>query len=305
MQMSHQQLDLDITNYTLQDMLQLLGLPVGFTKHDLKEAMKVVASLHPDKSSAPPEVYQLFYQAHLQCRQLLAAREQGSRSALIRTDFTTEDERQIAEEMTKRDDFSKWFNESFEEFHKTEYQRHQGHGDWLTSTGDSGGPAPAVNNLQQMAIEIAARRKDAVARERSRALMLADGPIAAEVGSGTLLVEDERTVIEASGGTVGDVAFSDVRQGYEDSLVPVDETHRPEYSNLAELEVARGRLDGQATAFWHHYDKQGDSESRARDQRVSTDARMFALQKEQEEQLQAHSSWRSKMLALTDQRGRR
>jgi hypothetical protein len=57
--MSHQQLDLDITNYTLQDMLQLLGLPVGFTKHDLKEAMRVVASLHPDKSGAPPEVYQL------------------------------------------------------------------------------------------------------------------------------------------------------------------------------------------------------------------------------------------------------
>ncbi len=298
--MSFEHLDLDITHYTLQDMLQLLGLPVGFTKQHLKESMKVVGSLHPDKSGAPPGVYQLFYQAHLQCRQLLAAREKGNRRALIRDDYTAENERQIAEEMSKRDDFNSWFNESFQEFHKTEYQKSAGHGEWLVSENE-GGSAPRISNLQQMAGEMTARRKEAVAREQSRALMLADGPIAAEVGSGTLLIQDEQTAIEASGGSVGDVAFSDVRHGYEESLVPVDENHRPEYSNLNELEAARGGLDGQAMAFWRDYDKQGEAARRAQEQRVSTDARMFALQREQEEQMQAHSAWRSRMLALTHQ----
>ena len=81
----------------------------------------------------------------------------------------------------------------------------------------------------------------------------------------------------------------------------MDENHRPEYSNLNELEAARGGLDGQAMAFWRDYDKQGEAARRAQEQRVSTDARMFALQREQEEQMQAHSAWRSRMLALTHQ----
>ena len=296
--MSYEHLDLDITNYTLQDMLDLLGLPQGFTKEDLRQSMKTIAALHPDKSGAPVAVYQLFYQAHLQCRQLLSAREQGSLSALARDDYKTDDGAHIANEMTKREDFNKWFNESFEEFHKPTHKRQGGHGEWLASDMSTHG-TNNVRNLREMADVMSRRRKEAAKRAQEQSLMLMDGPIAAETGSGTLLVEDEQTQIEATSGQVGDVMFSDLRHGYEETIVPIDEQSRPEYSTLNELVQARGGVDEASAEYWRNYDKEGEGERALHEQHVSTDARMFALQKQQQEQIAAHNAWRSKMLALT------
>ena len=47
--------DLDITNYKLQDILNLFNLTLDFNEDDLKQAKKITLKTHPDKSKLPKE----------------------------------------------------------------------------------------------------------------------------------------------------------------------------------------------------------------------------------------------------------
>ena len=53
--------DLDINNYSLQDILNLFKMSDNFNEEEIKNAKKVVLQTHPDKSRLPKE-YFLFYQ---------------------------------------------------------------------------------------------------------------------------------------------------------------------------------------------------------------------------------------------------
>lgn len=294
-------LDLDIHNYTLQDLLNLLQLPSAFTATDLRNAMRLVGRLHPDKSDAPPTVFRLFYEAHVLCRQLLAARSQGGGGALVREDYDTVEGAAIADEMVKRDDFSQWFNQSFEEYHKTLPQKSEGYSAWLGEPVQEGG---RVRSQAQMGAAMAKRRK-VLARQ---AVVLADGPVAAEMGGGTMLVASEEAPIGLAGGMVGDVAYGDLKQSYEESVVPVaglDGLEPREYSTMNELLQARAGLDEAAKEHWGSDARVGETERRKREAQASGDARMYALHQQHEEQLAAHTRWKAATLRLTDLSDRR
>ena len=42
-------LDLNIENYSFEDMLKLFNMPYDYDETDLKKALKIVSKLHPDK----------------------------------------------------------------------------------------------------------------------------------------------------------------------------------------------------------------------------------------------------------------
>lgn len=288
-------LDLDISNYTLRELLELLQLPVGFVHADLRRSMRLVARLHPDKSGAPPEVYRLFYTAHVMCRQLLAAREQGDKSALIREDYDTPEGRQIAEEVGRRADFQEWFNESFEEFHKTLPQQSGGYDDWLAQDVEQG---PKVRNQAEMVAEMAKRRKAAALK----AVVLADGPMPASMGGGTMLVASEEPTVGVAGGMVGDIAYGDLKQSYEESIVPVAEVDglvTSKYSSVEELMAARAGIDVAAAEYWKADERATEREQRELETRMSTDARMHALLQQEQDQREAHARWQANAIALT------
>jgi hypothetical protein len=288
-------LDLNIRNYTLQELLDLLQLPPSFTRQDLRRAMRLVANLHPDKSGAPQAVYQLFYQAHLLCRQLLAARAPGSESALVREDYDTPEGAAISAEMGKRKDFQEWFNKSFEEFHTTLHQQSEGYDGWLQEEIVE---EPRVRSHAQMAAAMARRRKEAA----KKAIMLADGPVAAEMGGGTMLVAGEEVPLGLAGGSVGDIAYGDLKQSYEESVVPVaavDAGVGREYSTLEELMAARAGLDAATATYWGSSERALESEQRRQEAQASADARMYALHQEHQKQLDEHARWQAATLALT------
>jgi hypothetical protein len=297
-------LDLDVRNYTLRELLNLLQLPEGFTDRDLRRAMRHVAQLHPDKSNAPPEVYRLFYQAHMICRQLLSARTQGSLSALVREDYDTPEGRTIAADMSQREDFQTWFNESFEEFHNTLPEQTQGHSEWLSEEVAEG---PRVRSQAQMAAEMAKRRKEAAKRE----VVLAGGPMAANHGGGTMLIASEEAPLTMTGGMVDDIAFGDLKQSYENSIIPVAEIDGmgvdggtwapPRAQTLAEMQRERAAMDAESASGWRSYEEEiaAHDEAQRKLLRESTDARMFSLQQEDQGHLDAHQRWRAATLGLT------
>ena len=56
-------IDLDIDNYSLDDILNLFKLSHSFTKDDLKQAKKQVLKTHPDKSNLDKKYFLFFTKA--------------------------------------------------------------------------------------------------------------------------------------------------------------------------------------------------------------------------------------------------
>ena len=54
------EVDLNIENYTFDELISLFKLPRDFTTDDVKQAKKVVLRMHPDKSKLPKEYFFLF-----------------------------------------------------------------------------------------------------------------------------------------------------------------------------------------------------------------------------------------------------
>ena len=57
-------LDLNIDNYSLDDILQLFRLSSDFDEADMKEAKKMVLKMHPDKSRLDAKYFLFFSKAY-------------------------------------------------------------------------------------------------------------------------------------------------------------------------------------------------------------------------------------------------
>ena len=53
-------IDLNIDNYTLDDLLNMFELSHSFNKNDLKRAKRIVLKMHPDLSGLPSEYFMIY-----------------------------------------------------------------------------------------------------------------------------------------------------------------------------------------------------------------------------------------------------
>ena len=86
-------IDLNLENYSLDDILDLFKLPYQFTEDHLKQAKRIVYQTHPDKSDLPKEYFLFFCKAYKSVYQIYQFRTQKTKS----TEYTTEkdDEKEI------------------------------------------------------------------------------------------------------------------------------------------------------------------------------------------------------------------
>ena len=52
--------DLNLENYTLNDLLKLFNISFNFREKELKEAKKIVLRMHPDKSKLDKKYFLFF-----------------------------------------------------------------------------------------------------------------------------------------------------------------------------------------------------------------------------------------------------
>jgi len=124
--------DLNIENYSLEDILKLFKLNANYDKHDLLNVKKVLLKYHPDKTSAglSPDYFIFLKSAYDMLSQLITTKQQLSDdnetiSKLVLDDFFKKE---------KKIDFSVWFNKEFEKI-KTEPSR--GYEAWLRHDDES------------------------------------------------------------------------------------------------------------------------------------------------------------------------
>lgn len=132
-------IDLDIQNYSLEEILNLFKIPINFDENDLKKAKKLVLKSHPDKSKLDAKYFFFYSKAYKILFSIYEFKNKTRKDQT--TDYETFDtkdpqEKAFIEKYLKQNKFSdsnfcKWFNEEFEK--RTDIEKQRGYDDWLKS----------------------------------------------------------------------------------------------------------------------------------------------------------------------------
>jgi len=229
--------DMNVENYSLEDLLQLFKLDYDFDETGLKSAKKMVMQTHPDKSGLAKEYFLFFSGAY---KILFAVYNFRNRAQQTNTEYEAilerqqdTDERQrdekLLQQMQKLPNFNERFNELFEKFHIKDDDAQGGYGDFMRS--DEGlDITNSCTSMAQMGESFANKKKELQAIVQVRGVQEMDQ------GFGTDLAGQKPEYYSAP--MFGSLNYEDLRKAHTESVVPVthdDYLKRPQYKNTDEL----------------------------------------------------------------------
>ena len=132
-------IDLNIENYSLNEILKLFQLDYNFGEIELKQAKKVVLKTHPDKSKLPKEYFLFYSKAYKMIYRIYEFRSKLAKNKNTTYDsnidkVTQQNYHKIIDSMNSKQDFHVWFNALFEKYYISDND--DGYGDWLKSDED-------------------------------------------------------------------------------------------------------------------------------------------------------------------------
>jgi len=297
-------LDLNIANYSLEDILALLRLPINFTREQLKDAKRIVLMTHPDKSGKPKEVFLFFSAAYKLLHQVYTFRSRSDDACASRTEYDAEDMDDgstiapaVVDKFRKAGDFNRRFNELWDKHKAKAFGDQDGYGEWLKEEDDQADAGPVSMD------EVNRRVRDRKEHLRSlvvRSDVSASGSLGAYGHSS--LTHENPGCFEAP--VFGGLQYDDVRRAYTESVVPVtdeDYQHRKKFSSTDELQRFR-RSD-----FNDNFSPK-DHEERLRemtlDEETAGARRAYDLAKQDEVLRGVSAGWRASLLRLEADKSR-
>jgi hypothetical protein len=252
-------LDLDINNYSREELYKLFGFrsSIMLTDENIKEAKQIVLKTHPDKSNLENKYFIFFTEAFRKLKEIYEFQNKTNRKNTQQDGYTADVEhtntyingenKKVLDKMLEKsdlkntDNFNKWFNNQFDK-HKLEDPLEKGYGDWLKSEEDIV-YMPQNINKDKMTSEINKRKNELkqlvpykgventyFSSSNASALMEYDG----NFSSGSLFTDGNN------------VAYTDLRQAYVESVIPVTEddfNKMPQFKNMNEYNRHRNSVD--------------------------------------------------------------
>ena len=142
-QITTSNIDLDIENYSCDDLFILLGIQ-GRTLDEplMKNVKKVVLKTHPDKSNLHSDYYIFYSKAYNRLHSIYIAQNKTTKSIHnFNNDYNpanSDEKEKLLNNLFETNNnfknpkkFNKWFNDKFEKHHVKEEEH--GYGDWLKS----------------------------------------------------------------------------------------------------------------------------------------------------------------------------
>jgi hypothetical protein len=252
-----EKMDLNITNYSVDELLVLFQIDYTMKPEDMKRAKKEVLMMHPDKSRLPKEYFLFFSQAYRYLYRIyeFKQKERNREQSTEYSDFTEKETLTIDvndfcntgdNSSTKKasvKEFSKWFNQTFEELKQEDESKNAGYGDWLCGTEDTDNSSEDdVSNLGAMHTQIEKRKQAA----RNNSLVSYQGiqDLVAQSSRGGCQINDEKPKSYASGEMFSKLQYEDLRVAHTETVIPVtdeDFRSRKQYKNVHEMHMDRGR----------------------------------------------------------------
>lgn len=285
--------DLCISNYSLNDILELFKLGIDFDEEGLKSAKRTVLMTHPDKSGLDAKYFLFFKKAYSLLYNVFKIRSREQQDTCVKRVYTneeideSEDHREAWKNLSSRKDFNKVFNEMFEK-HVVIGSENDGHGEWLKEEDD----ALHANNRSEM---------DEMIKEKKaslRSMVVYNG--ISEMGG------DSGTSLTGVGGNNHSSMFSslqydDVRTAYTHSVVPVTEE---DYNSMKQYSSVDSyvRDRDQELNNYKMEDHDAKYEQQKIEERKSDSYRAFSLARQDERYRDMKKAATGTLLKLTNSR---
>jgi hypothetical protein len=232
-------LDLDLDNYSLDDLYHLFNIHGGYLSEEtLKSAKQIVLKMHPDKSQLDSKYFMFFSKAYKRLYSIYEFQNKSSKKKYDNEDYFDESNKNILNNMFEKNksikdpkNFNSWFNQAFEK-HRLENPIEQGYGDWLKS--DEGFISVNENVTKGNMNEVFEQKKKQI-----QAMTVYTGvtDMFSSTFGGSLL---------NGGDNFSTGEYTDLRQAYTETLIPVtqedyEKIHK--FNNVSEYKAHRERVD--------------------------------------------------------------
>ena len=207
-------LDLNINNYSLDDILNLFKLSHDFNEYDIKKTKKVVLMTHPDKSGLDKKFFLFFISAYKLIYNVYKFKCNQEIKNTDRENYEHKDNlKEILIKFSKEKNFNIKFNELFEKYNYNTEEISDGYGDWLKNNDDEYNIA---NNRDEMN-KIINNKKN-----KLREIMVKNDLI--DVGTGRNIQQSTLTGTRPKyyeSDVFGNLKYDDLKRAYDESVVPV------------------------------------------------------------------------------------
>jgi curved DNA-binding protein CbpA len=224
---SYANLDLNIDNYSREELYKLFGLRVAMTLNEdiIKECKKIVLKTHPDKCRLDEKYFIFFGQAY---KKLLGIYEfqnkTNSKKSADKSEYYDSNNGQLLDNMFEKNkdlkeskNFNQWFNSQFEK-HRLEDPVETGYGSWLKSDDDIVFTPTGITK-DRMASEMEKRKKQVQTLTNYNGV---NDLYSSTFGGSSLMAYDSNfssgTLFSSDG-----MGYTDLRQAYVESVIPVTE----------------------------------------------------------------------------------
>ena len=292
-----EELDLNILNYSLDDILDLFKLPIDFTKEQLKSTKRFVLMTHPDKSGKPADVFLFFCDAYKMLFEVYNFRNRSNNKNNETTTYVANDiklgldaDTNTIKKFAECNNFNDRFN-SIWETHNAKYGDEEGYGDWLGCENDNNNKT--ASSMDDVNKEIEERKRNL------RALVVHNNiteSCSLGVSGHSNLTRENPGCYESP--VFGGLQYDDVRRAYTETVVPVtneDYTDKLMFKSIDELQRFRG------TDFTQHF-SESDHETKFKEMTLkdtrSSAHRAYELVREDERLREVRSGWNSSLLRL-------
>ena len=226
--------DLNLNNYSLNDLLNLFHLPYVFTRDELKAAKKVVLKTHPDKSNLPKEYFLFFSKAYKMIFQIYEYRYTCEKQTTEYTVEKNEEHEILLKDVKNKKNFNKWFNNMFEK-HKIENEYEKGgYGDWFQSEENTDNRKISQNEMGQVFEEKKKEMKQIVVHKDIQDITRTSGL--------TDLTGDQPESYESD--LFSSLQYDDLKKAHTETVVPVtqqDYNEKQKFNNINELREHRAQ----------------------------------------------------------------
>lgn len=231
-------IDFNIENYNLDDILNLFQVKANFNENDLKNAKKKVLLLHPDKSNLKKEYFLFFSKAYKILYQMYEFKKKTVKRESDNYSDHVDDVKPINNfnKMFKTaQDFSGWFNKTFEELKISDEQNDNGYNSWLKEEINDN---VSVSSTRHMHEEIESRKK------KMKELIPYKGiqDIMLNLSTGGSELDRSKQTYYGNSEIFSKLPYEDLKTAHTETLIPVndeDYNNKKKYANIQEYNEDR------------------------------------------------------------------
>ena len=229
----HEDIDLNIDNYNLDDLLGLFKLGYNFTENDMKQAKRIVLKTHPDKSKMDKKYFLFFSRAYKVLYSIHQFRTQSnSDKSTVYTIEKDEAKEKFIKSISKTENFHKVFNDFFDNNYIRTDDIKTGYGDWLKSDEDLNDDK--ISNMTQM--------NETFEKKKNTMRALAKKEEIKDTSNESYVNLSGNTPESYSSSLFSNLQYEDLKKAHVETVIPVsrqDYEEKQKFSNMNDLKMYR------------------------------------------------------------------